>query len=171
MKSARVALGSVALLALAVPVCAQDSQAITREGFLIGFAVGFGASYPCDTCPSGAGSFHVGAMAGPRVAVLADISAVGGGGDSVGDGSRGLGVLALGARFWPAERFWLQGGIGISAPLDDEFDTVSDRSWAGIAGAGFEVVQKGRFAMDVQLRGAFADGRQSVALGIGFGWH
>jgi hypothetical protein len=161
----------VAFLALVAPVCAQDSTAMAREGFMIGFAVGFGASYPCDTCPSVAGSFHVGAMAGPRVAVLADISAVGGGGDSVGDEGRGLGVLALGARFWPAERFWLQGGIGISAPLDSDFDTVSDRSWAGIVGAGFEVAQKGRFAMDVQLRGAFADGRQSVAVGIGFGWH
>ena len=171
MKSAGVVLGSVAFLALALPVCAQDSRAVEREGFLIGFALGFGASYPCDTCASGAFSFHVGAMAGPRVAVLADISAVGGGGDSAGDEGRGLGVLALGARFWPAERFWLQGGIGISAPLDSDFDTVSERSWAGIAGAGFEVVQKGRFVMDVQLRGAFADGRQSVALGIGFSWH
>jgi hypothetical protein len=109
-------------------------------------------------------------MAGPRVAVLADISAVGGGGDSSGE-SHGLGVLALGARFWAAERLWLQGGIGISAPLDSDFDTVNERSWAGIAGAGFEVAQKGRFVMDVQLRGAFADGRQSVALGIGFSWY
>jgi hypothetical protein len=137
---------------------------------MIGFALGFGASYPCDTCPSGAGSFHVGAMASPSVAVLADISLVGGGGDSFEESS-GLGVLALGVRFWPARRFWLQGGVGISAPLEEDFDTVDERSWAGIAGVGFEVVQKGRFAMDVQLRGAFADGRQSVALGIGLGWY
>jgi hypothetical protein len=39
-----------------------------------------------------------------------------------------------------------------------------------VVSAGYEVLRKGRFTMDVQGRGAFAEGHQGVALGLGFNW-
>jgi hypothetical protein len=92
-----------------------------RTGFVIGFSVGFGATYPCDTCPSVAGSFYVGARAARHVAVVADIGVTGGDFDRPFEeraSERGLALstFTLGARVWPAERFWLMGGVGIGVP-------------------------------------------------------
>jgi len=172
-----------AMLLCALPVAAETAKAGPRDGFIIGFGVGFGATYPCDSCPSFAGSFYVGAMAARNVAVVADFALVGGDADrSPADlsSSRGLGLatFALGIQFWPHERFWLKTGVGIGVPFDSEIDDWDhdtldnryDRSWAGIVGAGYEVTRKGRFGLDIQARGAFASDHQSVSLGLGFNW-
>jgi hypothetical protein len=190
----RAATSGAAILAttlLCAGAAADESDSKSNKsgdhnGFIVGFSVGFGATYPCDTCPSFAGSFYVGARTNRNVAILADIGVVGGDFDrsleDVGT-ERGLGLatFTLGARVWPADHFWLMGGVGIGVPFDSDWDEdwdpdhhrdgqSYDPSWAGVVSAGYEITRKGRFVLDVQARGAFAEGHQSVALGIGFNW-
>src|SRR5262245_1911339 len=92
---------AIALLAT-VPASAESeskpSQGRDRTGFVIGFAVGFGATYPCDTCPSVAGSFYVGARTTKNLAVVADIGVAGGDFDRPFDdrfSDRGLGLATF----------------------------------------------------------------------------
>jgi len=183
MKAARATAAFLAVAILwAGPAAAEVAKAGPRDGFVFGFGVGFGATYPCDSCPSFAGSLYVGARTARNVAVVADVSLVGGDVDrnrAELRSSRGLGLatFTLGIQFWPHERFWLKTGVGIGVPADSEvdawnedFDNQHERSWAGIVGAGYEVTRKGRFVLDVQARGAFASQQQGVSLGFGFNW-
>ena len=186
MKPAHATAVLLTAILWAGPAAAETAPAGDRKGFLIGFGVGFGATYPCDSCPSFAGSFYVGAMTTRNVAVVADIGVVGGDADrdlsEVGS-SRGLGLatFTLGIQFWPQKRFWLRTGVGIGVPIDSQWDNTDedfdhhfddhhDRSWAGIVGAGYEVTRKGRFVLDLEARGAFASKQQAISLGLGFNW-
>lgn len=45
-----------------------------------------------------------------------------------------------------------------------------DRSWAGIAAVGYELVHKRGYSVDLLVRGAVAKGQQSLSLGVGFTW-
>lgn len=161
--------GLTLMLLLASGAGAEDSAGAPdqREGFLIGFSLGFGAVFPCDTCADFGGEFHVGAMASRRLAVLADLSAV----DSVESRNGGLLLATIGAQYWVSERFWVGGGLGIGEPFDDYPVQESDRRWGGIAAAGYEVARKGRFAFDIQTRGGFVRDRRSLALNLGFNWY
>jgi hypothetical protein len=169
----RSAVAVLALLALAAPAAAQTAptaNAVAREGFAIGFGLGFGASYPCDECPSGALDFFVGAMANPNVAIFVDFGVIGNGDDAFSSSGRDIGAMTIGVRVWPAERLWLQGGVGIGEGLDDEFDT-EKTSWAGLAGVGYDFVRKGRFSLDLRVRGLFIEGHQGVSFGVGLNWY
>ena len=137
-----------------------------RDGFLIGFSLGYGATFPCDTCADGAGEFHLGAMASPKLAVLAEVGIVGGDDRSHG----GLLLATIGVQYWATERVWLKGGLGIGDALDDETARDSDRGWGAAAAVGYEVARKGRFAFDIQARGGFVGDRHSFALNLGFNW-
>jgi hypothetical protein len=196
MKHARAAFGILlaSLLLAAGPALAVADdfhRHATRDGFLVGFSLGFGSTFPCDVCPSLGGDIHIGAMAGRNVAVMADFNVVGGDEGPLGEPGS-LGVAAIAVQFWPVERFWLKGGVGVGNTFsfeedgdwgddwDDDWNdepgpdgdvTTGKRRWAAIAAAGFELVQKGPFAMDLQVRGAFTDGNQSVQVGIGFNWY
>ena len=181
MKHASVALCALlaALLLAAGPAAAQGQRdrPATKEGFLVGFSVGFGSTFPCDECPSLSGDIHIGAMATSNVAIVADFGAVGGDDESFDEpGSLAVGALAV--KFWPHQRFWLKAGVGVGTTFSTDFDERWDsdhrrgkRQWAGIAAAGFEVAQIGVFVVDVQVRGAFVKDHQSVAVGIGFNWY
>ena len=63
--------GLIAVLLLSSGATAEDRApspySQEREGFLIGFSLGFGATFPCDTCADFGAEFHVGAMASPRL--------------------------------------------------------------------------------------------------------
>ncbi len=172
----RCALTSILVLA-AIPALADDELPNTprKEGFLVGFAAGFGSTFPCDECPSLAGSFTIGAMATSRAAVVADLGIVGGDDDDEHFGEPGsLLVGALAVQFWPHERFWLRAGVGVGNTFstdDDEDHEGGKRQWAAVAAAGFELVQARVFAMDVQVRTAFVEDHRSVALGIGLNWY
>ena len=170
----------VALAALASPAAARDKYRdrdpdyyrFEREGFLIGFSLGFGSAHPCDVCPGLGGSFMVGGMAEEDLAIVFEMSAVGSEDDRR---EQGLGLATIGARYWPHHKVWLQGGVGIGFPLDEDFDfddrRGDERDWAGMAGAGYDIVQRGRFAFDVSVRGGIAGDRKSVALTLGFNWY
>ena len=160
------------LLTLAVPAAAQDPAAKPpgpeRDGFLIGFSLGFGASYPCDECPGFGGSFMVGGMAAKNVAVLIEFASV----SSERDGlTAGLGLITIGARYWPHRKVWVQGGFGLGYPVDDFEDDETNTEWGAMVGAGYEIVQRGRFAFDVGVRGGFGGDRQSFTLTLGFNWY
>jgi hypothetical protein len=166
---ARVVL--VAALSSGGPLAAQEPAAPApaspgREGFLIGFSLGFGSAHPCDVCANFGGDFHVGAFAKKNLAVLGEIGAVGS-----DDEGEGLLLAAIAVQYWPRERFWLKGGIGIGDSLANEFDRPDERKWGAMAAAGYEVTRKGRFAFDVQARGAVAGDRRSVGLNLGFHWY
>lgn len=176
----RLAVASLLLLGLAAPAAARDRyrriHEFERAGFLIGFSLGFGSVHPCDECPGFGGSFMVGAMAEENLAVVFDIGAV----DSQRDGrGQGLGLATIGARYWPHHKAWLQGGVGIGFTLDeddfrfDDFDNGrrDEQDWGAMAGAGYEIAQRGRFAFDVHVRGGIAGDRKSVALNLGFNWY
>jgi hypothetical protein len=160
-----------AVLVLSSGAMADDPPAAPpsdgeREGFLIGFSIGFGATFPCDTCANFASEFHVGAMASRNLAVLAEIGGVGGDDRSGG----GLLMATIGAQYWPVERFWIKGGVGIGDALDDQYGN-SQRQWGATAAVGYEVASRGRFAFDVQARGGFTGDRQSFGVSVGFHWY
>lgn len=158
-----------ALLSLSLRAQAQDAAAPAneeRQGFLIGFSLGFGATFPCDTCADFASEFHLGAMASRNLAVLAEIGGVGGDDRSGG----GLLMVTIGAQYWPVERFWIKGGVGIGDALDDQYGQ-SQRQWGATAAVGYEVASRGRFAFDVQARGGFTTDRQSFGVSVGFHWY
>jgi hypothetical protein len=166
-----------AALLLAGPAAAQDPtpKAAEREGFLIGFSFGFGATYPCDTCAGFGGDFHVGAFAKPNLAVLFELGAVG-----ADEREEGLAMATISVQYWPHERFWLKGGVGMGGSFvvddfdddfDGDFDGADERGWGAAAAVGYEIARSKRFAFDVQLRGATATGRTSVGLNLGFHWY
>jgi hypothetical protein len=143
-----------------------------REGFLIGFSLGFGSSHPCDNCPGFGGTFMVGGMAQEDLAVLFEVTGVGS--SDEGRDNQGLGTATIAARYWPYYKVWLQGGVGIGFSLDENAfgETVNDdRDWAVTAGAGYEIVQRRHFTFDVSARGALAGDRRSVSLTLGFNWY
>jgi hypothetical protein len=162
------------LLAVAMPAAARDRGAIIhefeRDGFLIGFSLGFGSSHPCDECPGFGGTFMVGGMAEEELAIVFEVSGV----ESERDGrDEGLGLATIGARYWPHYKVWLQGGVGLGYRLEESFEDDDEpaRRWGAMAGAGYEIVQRGRFAFDVSVRGGIAGDRKSVALTLGFNWY
>lgn len=173
MTRLKTLLSGLTVLLIRAPGVGADETAASaadapakREGFLIGFSLGFGAVYPCDTCADFGGDFHVGAMASRRLAILAELSAVGG-----EDHNDGLFLATIAAQYWPSERFWVKAGLGIGEPLEKEFDEANDRRWGGIAAAGYEVARMGRFAFDLEVRGGFVRNRRSLALNLGFNWY
>jgi hypothetical protein len=183
---------AAALLALAATgVGAADSQEpraaapIHREGFMIGFSLGAGdlGPDPCDGCGLGVGAdFHVGAMASPSLAVMLEIAAV-------GRGDLSHGMLGPAVQWFPSPtgRFWVKGGVGIGS-LDrqdsfgvgfhdeDPLDSHNDYVYPTFFGSGgVEVVRSGRFAIDLQLRGATTHQRDqwahSVSFNVGLNWY
>jgi hypothetical protein len=101
-----------------------------------------------------------------RISGLSSIGAVGGDDKSSG----GLLLATIGVQYWPAERFWIKGGVGIGDVLDDQFGN-SQRHWGATAAVGYEVAGNGRFAFDLQARGGFSGDLQSLGLSLGFHWY
>ena len=152
------------------------AHAAERHGFLIGFTLGGGA-LDCEGCESsgaGAFGFHLGGSVRPRLALAADIFGVTH--DEALEGRHSYQVLGM-LQFWPSSRLWIGGGLGYG---QNEIVVGSTSEWgpekfAFAFDAGFELVQRGKFALD--LRGRY--GRTSstpvatehvVAL-VGFTWY
>jgi hypothetical protein len=133
-----------------------------REGFLIGFSLGSGFSETYEP----AFDFHLGGMARPDLALTLEFYGV--------DKRKGrsAGIIGAGVQYWPSRRFWAKGGLGYgSVETDSVDDTDGEARLGALAGAGYELVQSGRFTLDVQARGVLLRGGSGASLGLGFNWY
>jgi hypothetical protein len=142
-----------ATIALALLGMTRDASAIERKGFIGGIAIG-GGKITCSDCDSLNGpaiALHLGGMLTEKVALVFDGSGVGKDENSTQITS----VLASAAlQYWVSPKVWVKGGIG-SGQLGVSGNGLNETSDGGLGflGAiGVEVVQKQRFAIDLQAR-------------------
>jgi len=177
-------LVTTAVPAFADTVVVAGSSSNDRSGLVLGASVD-GGNIGCQTksgddCGDGmhaAGgvSIHVGAMIGPRLAILGEAWGMAHTQDSL-TASQGLATANL--RAWLAPRLWLQGGFGVARSkisYDNDFFMASATSStvpAVSAAIGLELVHLPAFGLDVELRGGSGLYRDdvriyNVALGVG----
>ena len=145
-RSARLRLVTLALALLGLT---RDASAIERKGFIMGIGVGKG-KMTCRNCESHVGPFasiHIGGMITEKLALVMEFSEVGRTADSDAFSS----VLAPALQYWVSPRIWIKGGVGASHRSSG--GVAYNGSKAGLAflgGIGVDIVQKGRFAIDLQ---------------------
>ena len=167
----RVATGALAAL---IVLAAPTASAVERKGFVIGFGLGVGHTRAEGSNTAVGSSFHIGGMLGPKTAVLLDGSSVT---DSVEGTSVGIGVSGIAVQRWLNDRVWVKAGIGSGVLLAlGNGESESENLGFGIStGIGYEVVQKKKFALDLQGRFTTSskDGTRVnnyIAL-VGFNWY
>lgn len=140
-------------LALAFMAMTREASAIERKGFIFGIGAG-GGSMGCDGCESTSGlavELHVGGMLTEKVALVLDSSGVS---RSEDGGTLSSVVAGPAVQFWASPRVWVKGGVG-GGFLQASYDNVTVTSDAGLGfmgGVGVEVLQKKKFAIDLQVR-------------------
>lgn len=159
-------------------------QGIQRGGLVLGGSIGLGGIYfgDCEDC-DGLGGLalqgHIGGMVAPNVAIVFDASTVI---HPFEDGGALMSHAWLGAiRIWLTDNLWLSGGLGLG--LVEEDDDVgylvarTDTGFAGMVGAGIELLQTYNFALDLQVRATgarFSDEEITVtnlSVLLGFNWY
>lgn len=166
-----------------------------RRGLTLGVSLGIGGmdsdtgAIYCDGCDyqpvAGGGSFHIGGMLNPRLALLFEVWSTGKQLDAVGANSLWQHLVMVAAQYWVSPQLWLKGGIGfahLSLQYDDgyyyEDQPVADGG-ALMGALGYEVLAGPRFSVDLQLRlgmGSyeglgFGDQIQSGTFGAGLNWY
>lgn len=138
-----------------------------RKGFIFGGALGI--SYIQLSAPAGFSddkqvglsfpNLKFGAMLTPRTALLLYLPGTVYTYKNEGrERSRGFEGMIPSVQYWAGERLWLLAGVGLgmNAPAFYDIKDESERKFyfgtAALAGAGYEVFRKGRFALDVQGR-------------------
>jgi hypothetical protein len=162
---------AIVVLGLASTAAAQRSnEGVQRSGFLIGFAIG-GGEVSCDGCDSQSGpavDIHLGAMVGEKAAVMFD-----GSGIAISDNSQTSVVDTVAIQYWVADKIWLKGGVGLGSLSCDGCQ--SETGFGFMGAAGFELLQKGKFALDLQARFASAkydEGRiNQFSAMVGLNWY
>ena len=171
----------------------NSGNTIERKGFVIGFGVGSGVisiansndDKPFDEAQVGINfpSLKLGWMVSDRMAVLASFPGM----IYDSDGKdRSFDAFLPSVQYWASDRWWLNGGIGLAMdiPAFYEADDFLDEPWnygcAVAISTGFELVQKKKFALDLQTKLHMGrvyleeDGhRDGVAfsIGLGFNWY
>ena len=138
-------------LAVAFLGLTRDASAIERKGFIIGFGVGRG-KMTCKDCASRTGPFasiHIGGMITEKLALVMDYSEV----SRTTDSDAFSSVAGPALQYWVSPRVWVEGGVGGSHRSSGQsLYRGSKAGLAFLAGVGVDVVQKGRFAIDLQAR-------------------
>ena len=152
MNVIKTVTGLVAAALLAAPA----AHAVERKGFVIGFGAGPGQSrVNGESNTAVAAEIHFGGMVGPRTAIVIDSSAVTDSENLFDENlTFGLGVNAIAIQHWVHDRVWIKGGIGEGYAFASGAGE-SDFASAGLgflAGAGYELVQKRKFTLDLQGR-------------------
>jgi hypothetical protein len=138
--------------AACVVLVTPNAGAVERKGFVIGFGAGPGHSRVEGEGNTAVGSsFHIGGMLGSKTALLLDGAAVS---DSEEGFTAGFGVSGVAVQRWVHERAWVKAGIGSGfAFVSGKGESDTEDAGFGIqAGAGYELVQKTKFTLDLQAR-------------------
>jgi hypothetical protein len=149
----------LAIAVLAMSVVPTSAQGVERSGFLIGFSLGGGSVMPdCDGCETKSGpalDIHVGGMLNEKLALMFDGTGITWSiDDPSGDATGNSTVSAVAVQYWPAPKFWVKGGAGFGSVGCSDKDICGDtESGLGLmVGAGVELIQKGKFTLDLQGR-------------------
>lgn len=150
------------------------ADAIERRGFVIGFGAGVGHTRVEGESNTAIGTnFHVGGMLGSRTALLLDGYGVT---DSEDDVTVSIGVSAIAVQRFVGNRGWLKFGLGSGYAFasGDGRSEWEDAGFGILAGAGYELVQKNKFTLDLQGRFSTSS-KDSVrvnnfGIGLGFNW-
>jgi opacity protein-like surface antigen len=152
-----------------------------REGLVVGAAIG-GGGISASGCQPGycggaiSGELHIGGMLNQRLALMFDLWGNARGIDGT-DGTLSQSFWTAAFQFWPADIFWLKGGLGIShvQVSSDSIGVVDDETALGLVlGAGVEVVQVGNMALDLQFRfghGFYDTPVNNYAFLVGLSWY
>jgi Outer membrane protein beta-barrel domain len=143
----------LAVLALAFMAITRDASAIERKGLVVGLGGG-GGTMTCDGCNSTsgfAGQFHLGGMLTDKLALVVDGSGV----SREEDGATLTSLVSgVAVQYFVSPRVWVKGGVGagwLQASID-RISVTSDPGLAFLGGLGVEVLQKEKFAIDLQFR-------------------
>jgi hypothetical protein len=148
----RAALAS-SLWALAGPVQAQPRP---RHGAYFGASIGLGNSSPdlCIDCKTGLFTgLRGGGMLTPRLGLQAEFVSVSTAPNILSDVRGRHDALLAGLQYWPAERFWIKGGLGVAGVQREDppaYD-YSTSHLAGLVGVGVEINPRSRFVIDASL--------------------
>lgn len=155
-----------------------------RNGLVIGGAIGFGgltADACGDVCGAGLSlEGHIGGMLNPRTALMFDAWTVIHPQNNFNATTTDT-IYSGALQFWVAPVVWFKGGLGIgnSTVSNNDTNTIQGATALALMGAvGFELLQNGPFALDLQGRVGHtffsnADGgpMTDYALMIGFNWY
>jgi hypothetical protein len=165
------------------PPPAPQRTGMYRDGLIVGVGLGVGniSANACTTCGGGlALEFHIGGMLTPRLALVFDLWGVG---HTYDDGAGGStltnSMFTVGAQYWAMDQLWFKAGLGgARITVSDVNGNVyaGDENALGLLVAGgFEVLQYGNFALDLQLRlghGTYSGGgATNVAFLVGANWY
>ena len=166
---------------------------VERKGFVIGLGVGVGAisiadsnaETPFDEAQGGLSlpNLKIGFMLSDRMALLATFPGMI---YEVDDRDRSFEAFIPSLQYWVNDRLWVNGGIGLAMDFPALYDMKGlegDQFNLGCAvavSAGFELVQRKNFALDLQskihLGRVFLDNdierdAASFSVGVGFNWY
>ena len=140
----------------------------------------------CNNCNYNpmAGEFdlHIGAMLGPRFALLGEfqVNAQTVHSDAYdGDTILSQHVLMIAGQYWLTPQLWIKGGIGFAhLQADDSYFQYELADGGALMGAvGYELMSARNFAVDLQGRiiqgsyDSFNDSVTSATVGIGLNWY
>jgi hypothetical protein len=166
------------------PPPALPPRGMYREGLVVGVGLGGGviSASNCGACGGGlAGELHIGGMINPQLALMADLWFLEHQYDDLAGGSNTLtnSMFTAALQYWAMDKLWLKGGLGgaritLSDAVGNSYGS-SEGALGVLLAGGFEVVQAGSFALDLQLRfgyGAYSGGGASnFAFLVGANWY
>lgn len=185
------------VLAIALSFCVLTGfgqgfdNAIERKGFVIGIGISAGVFSISDSDQEVAfekaqgdislPNLKMGWMVNERLAILGSFPGMI---YELNDKDRSFSAFVPSVQYWFKDGWWVNGGIGLAVDGPALYEDLSGEDWnfgcAVTASTGFEVVQKKRYALDIQTQLHLAstllenDGhREGVVftVGIGFNWY
>jgi len=171
----------------------NDINPIERKGFVIGFGIGGGVinisesdqEMPFDEAQGG-GSFPIfklGWMINDRLAILGMYSGMS---YEYEDKDRSFDAFMPSVQYWVKEKWWVNAAVGLAMDIPAFYeDNIKDEEEWNFGGAvafstGFELVQKKKFALDLQtqlqmgwtyLENDKIRDAVILSIGLGFNWY
>lgn len=171
----------------------NTNTSVERKGFVIGLGFGGGVvsiadsnqETPFDEAQGGISlpNLKLGWMVNDRLAILATFPGMI---YEYENKDRSFEALIPSLQYWVTDNWWINGGIGLAVdfPALYEADSFKGEEWnlgyAVSASAGYEIVQKKNFTIDLQTRlhlgRVYLDNDQyrdgvAFTVGVGFNWY